>query len=233
MDFLTQYKQNQKTKAAAKKAGVKLLSSKQASQAAYKDLVKAYGKPKSLGDYMANYAAPKPNAGGYYNAVKGPAPYSPGANMTGYQKVPKFTPAQQPAPTPPATDTAPTQPTAPAPGTQPQTYLPVPTYEAPAGPNMEDLASQFAASIAEMQAGLMESFAAQQENFMQMQMAQDEKMQTLMSNIAQATAAQQDRPAVAGVKTAVGSSGDQMQIARRGVSGNFGRLGLRIKNLNV
>lgn len=218
-------------KAAAKKAGVKLLNPKQAKKQAYKDLVKAYGPPKSLGDYVANYAAPKPNAGGYYNAVKGPAPYSAKANMTGYQKVPKFTPAQtQPAPT---QETAPTQSTAPAPGTQQQTYLPVDTYEAPAGPNMEDLASQFAASIAEMQSGLMESLAATQENFMQMQMAQDEKMQTLMSNIAQATAAKQDRPTVAGVKTAVGSAGDQMQIARRGVSGNFGRLGLRIKNLNV
>ena len=41
------------------------------------------------------------------------------------------------------------------------------------------------------------------------------------------------RPDVVGVKTATGSSGTPMQIARRGATGAFGRSGMRIKALNV
>ena len=56
---------------------------------------------------------------------------------------------------------------------------------------------------------------------------------TDLQNVMQAQAQLRDRPTVAGIKTAAGSAGDAMQVARRGVSGTFGRRGMRIQSLNV
>ena len=42
-----------------------------------------------------------------------------------------------------------------------------------------------------------------------------------------------ERPEVAGVKMASGQAGTPMQIAKRGISGAFGRKGMRIQALNV
>ena len=98
---------------------------------------------------------------------------------------------------------------------------------------MADIAGQFAAQIAQMQQGFMQSMQQQSQQFQQMQASQDERMQNLMQTIAQSQAQRTERPTVAGVKTAVGSAGDQMQIAKRGVSGAFGRKGMRISNINV
>jgi len=66
-----------------------------------------------------------------------------------------------------------------------------------------------------------------------MQAAQEERMAGLQNMMIQQAASQAERPTVTGVKTATGSSGDAMQIARRGVSGTFGRRGMRISSLNV
>ena len=49
----------------------------------------------------------------------------------------------------------------------------------------------------------------------------------------QAQIANQTRPEVAGVKMADSGTGTPMQIARRGVTGAFGRRGMRIQGLNV
>ena len=68
---------------------------------------------------------------------------------------------------------------------------------------------------------------------MQMQQAQEERMAALQQQMQQAMVAQQTRPEVAGVKMAQGSAGTPMQIARRGVTGAFGRRGMRISALNV
>ncbi len=57
--------------------------------------------------------------------------------------------------------------------------------------------------------------------------------QSMQQQMQQAMVAQQTRPEVAGVKMAEGTGGTPMQIARRGVTGAFGRRGMRISALNV
>ena len=111
--------------------------------------------------------------------------------------------------------------------------LPVDEFPEPQGPSMEDIASQFSSQIAEMQAGFMQSMQQQQAMYQQMQASQSERMEALQQQMLQAQVAQQDRPQVAGVQMAQGTGGTPMQIARRGVSGSFGRRGMRISSLNV
>jgi hypothetical protein len=88
-------------------------------------------------------------------------------------------------------------------------------------------------SIAAMQQGFMQSMQQSAQQFQQMQQAQNERMEALQQMMIQSQASQAERPTVAGVKSAVGQSGTPMQIARRGVSGSFGRRGMRMKNINV
>ena len=107
MSWLQEWKQVQKIKQAAKEQGVELLSPKQKAKKDYEKLVEKYGKPKSLGDYVANYAAPKPHAGGYYNKKYGPAPGSPGTSKTGIQTIPQFKPKEDPKPDPDPTPAPP------------------------------------------------------------------------------------------------------------------------------
>ena len=98
------------------------------------------------------------------------------------------------------------------------------------GPSPQDM---FASQIASMQEMFQQSMMQQQQQYMQMQQAQDERMAALQQQMQQAMVAQQTRPEVAGVKMATGSAGTPMQIARRGVTGAFGRRGMRISSLNV
>ena len=126
---------------------------------------------------------------------------------------------------------------APAPAQQaapPQAAAPAPAAPAPTGPSQSDLMVQsLQDSIAAMQQGFMESMQQNAMQFQQMQQAQNERMEALQQMMIQSQASQAERPAVAGVQTAVGQSGTPMQIARRGVSGSFGRRGMRVQNLNV
>jgi len=98
------------------------------------------------------------------------------------------------------------------------------------GPNFEEL---LATQIASMQEMFTKSMQQQQDQYMQMQAAQEERMAALQQQMQQAMIAQQQRPTVAGVKMAEGTGGTPMQIARRGVTGAFGRRGMRISSLNV
>ncbi len=116
---------------------------------------------------------------------------------------------------------------------QQQTTLPVDNFPQPQGPSMEDIAAQFASQIAAMQQGFMQSMQQQSQMFQQMQTSQSERMEALQQQMMQAQVAQQQRPEVAGVKMAEGAAGTPMQIARRGVSGAFGRRGMRISSINV
>jgi hypothetical protein len=126
---------------------------------------------------------------------------------------------------------------APAPAQQaapPQAAAPAPAAPAPTGPSQSDLMVQsLQDSIAAMQQGFMESMQQNAMQFQQMQQAQNERMEALQQMMIQSQASQAERPTVAGVQTAVGQSGTPMQIARRGVSGSFGRRGMRVQNLNV
>ena len=131
---------------------------------------------------------------------------------------------QQAAPAPAATsDPA-------APSTPPT--LDVQGFPDPPAPDTS-MADALAAQIAEMQAGFMQSMQQQQSMFQQMQASQSERMEALQQQMLQAQVAQQERPQVAGVQMASGTGGTPMQIARRGVSGAFGRRGMSISSLNV
>ena len=125
-------------------------------------------------------------------------------------------------------------PAAPAPAQAPApTQLPTNTYAPPPGPSMGDIASQFSSQIAAMQQGFQESMQQQASQFAQMQQVQQDRMEAIQKQMLQAQMSAANRPEVAGVKTATGSSGTDMQIARRGATGAFGRSGMRIKGLNV
>ena len=110
------------------------------------------------------------------------------------------------------------------------TPTPTPTPTPPSGPSAEDL---LADQIASMQAGFMESMQEQAAMFQQMQTSQNERMAALQQQMLQSQVNQSERPQVAGVKMADGSAGNNMQISRRGVSGAFGRRGMRISSLNL
>ena len=125
---------------------------------------------------------------------------------------------------------APVQQTTPAVTQQPQqTQTPEPT-----GPSQSDLMlKSLQDSIAAMQQGFMQSIQQNAQQFQQMQQSQNERMEALQQMMIQSQASQAERPTVAGVKTATGQAGTPMEIARRGVSGTFGRRGMRISGLNV
>jgi len=92
--------------------------------------------------------------------------------------------------------------------------------------------ADFTSQINAMQTG----FETQLQNIAaQNQALRDEQTKRItdLQNVMQAQAQLQDRPTVAGIKTATGSAGNAMQVARRGVSGTFGRRGMRIQSLNV
>lgn len=97
------------------------------------------------------------------------------------------------------------------------------------GPSAEDM---FASQIKTLQDTFAATLKQQGDRFQEMQRAQEERMEALQQQMRQSAIAQQTRP-TAGVKMAEGSGGTAMQIARRGVTGAFGRRGMRISGLNV
>jgi len=102
------------------------------------------------------------------------------------------------------------------------------------GPSAAELAVEnFKQQIAFLTSNTESMLANQAKEFAKVQAAQDERMAEMRNMMIQQAASQAERPTVAGVKTATGQSGTPMQIARRGVSGAFGRRGMRIQSLNV
>ena len=107
------------------------------------------------------------------------------------------------------------------------------TTPEPTGPSKSDLAIQdLTDKIASLTSGFETQLTNQATEFDKIRKEQEQRM-TGLQNMFIAQRQQQDRPTVAGVKTATGSAGDAMQVARRGVSGAFGRRGMRISSLNV
>ena len=115
----------------------------------------------------------------------------------------------------------------------PTTSTPVTSAPAAAQPSKSDLAiEKLNDTIASLTSGFQTQLADQAAAFDKIRQEQEQRM-TGLQNMFIAQQQQQDRPTVAGVKTATGSAGDAMQVARRGVSGTFGRRGMRISSLNV
>ena len=98
------------------------------------------------------------------------------------------------------------------------------------GPSAEDM---FRDQIAGLEAGFAKSFKEQQDMFRIQMAEQNKRMAQLRQQMKEQAMAGRERPQVAGVKTAEGIGGTAMQIARRGVSGAFGRGGMRIASLNI
>ena len=114
-----------------------------------------------------------------------------------------------------------------------QTQTTTPTTPVDTGPSeSEKLAQQLRDSIASLSQGFETRLAAQQAESTRLAEEQAKRFETLQNQF-QAQTQMMQRPDVMGVKTAAGSGGDAMQIARRGVRGAFGRTGLRISSLNV
>ena len=104
------------------------------------------------------------------------------------------------------------------------------------GPSASDIAIQkLNDQIESLTTGFQSQLADQKASFENIISGQEDRMTGLTNMLiqSQAQAQQQSRPTVAGVQTATGSGGTPMQIARRGVSGTFGRRGMRIQSLNV
>ena len=181
---------------------------------------KAFGRAKDAFNNRGNRVRDR------MPAMKGPS-YSPLRISRGAGNVFDAGLNQRPQQAAPAPAAAP-EPTAPS---TPPT-LDVQGFPDPPAPDTS-MADALAAQIAEMQAGFMQSMQQQQSMFQQMQASQSERMEALQQQMMQAQVAQQDRPQVAGVQMAEGTGGTPMQIARRGVSGAFGRRGMRISSLNV
>lgn len=146
-------------------------------------------------------------------------------DMTVYHKLPTPQAAPAPAPAPPPA-------AAPAPAPSAPQPLPVNNFPPPPAPDTS-AADALAAQIAAMQQGFMQQIQQQQQMFQQMQQSQNENMAALQQQMMNAQAMQAERPEVAGVKMASGAAGTPMQIAKRGISGAFGRKGMRIQALNV
>ena len=106
----------------------------------------------------------------------------------------------------------------------------------PEGPTMEDM---FADTIAQMRAAYEQNLAQQQQQVAAMEQQQRQQMAVMQQQMreqqraASAQAQLAGRPSVLGVQTAQSSAGSPMQISRRGLTGAFGRKGMRIQSLNV
>ena len=130
----------------------------------------------------------------------------------------------------------PAPPAASPPPPAPPTAAPPAESQPDPGPSASDIAIQkLNDQIASLTTGFQSQLADQKASFENIISGQEDRMTGLTNMLiqSQAQAQQQNRPTVAGVQTATGSSGTPMQIARRGVSGTFGRRGMRIQSLNV
>jgi len=176
-----------------------------------------WGNLVPAGYELVGYKAPQ-MSGNFRSTNRAPIP------GTSFAVLRKQMPAPAPAAAAPAPQSAP----------PPAAAAPQPAAPADTGPSKSDLMLQsLQDSIAAMQQGFMQSMQQSAQQFQQMQQAQNERMEALQQMMIQSQASQAERPTVAGVKSAVGQSGTPMQIARRGVSGSFGRRGMRMKNINV
>lgn len=101
------------------------------------------------------------------------------------------------------------------------------------GPTMLDLANALGKQVGDLKTAFTDILASQGEQMRALQESQTANMEALTNAMMQAQAMNQQRPQVAGVKMATGAAGTPMQIARRGVTGAFGRRGMRISSLNV
>ena len=195
----------------------------------------------------------KPPAGLNYAGSKAKPPEGEGWQITGYnpvriamnpnrmgsgfrtEQVPIYgRSAPAPAPPPPPPAPAPAPAAAPAPARS--------TPAAPPPPASSNAAAGFASAIGAMQSQFQASLAQQAAQFADMQRAQEERMTALQQQMQEsqaqaaaqaAAAAASNRPTTVGVKTATGTAGSAMQIARSGVRGAFNRAGMRIQGLNV
>jgi flagellar capping protein FliD len=193
-----------------------------------KDLKKAIKKGKDVVGLLGSSKAPE----GYYQS--GTTTRDRGSRGTPqqfaiYTKLP--TPkAPKPAP-------APQQPQQSAPTQQPTGFNPTPldtgATPEPVQQQGPDFEAMLNAQIESMQQMFAESINQQMMQQQAMQQAQDERMAALQNQMQNQMMAMQQRPQTVGVEMATGAAGTPMQIARRGVTGAFGRRGMRISSLNV
>jgi hypothetical protein len=101
------------------------------------------------------------------------------------------------------------------------------------GPSTQDMIDAISTAVSGLSTGFGSAIEGISTEFAKLAGAQDDRMAELQKIMLQSQVMNQQRPEVAGVKTASGSAGNLMQIARRGVSGAFGRKGMRISGLNV
>jgi len=195
-----------------------------------------------------------PNQPGWGNRVP------PGYELIGYQspemytgrqrqtygstpKTPGFAILRKQAPPAPAP--------APAPKLAPIAKTPqpsrTPVQEPPKLPAVDPRVAQLEKTISGLKTDYSKSLKSYQAEAAKMAAAQNTRisdLQNLVTSTREQAAeqmrqaqmqfvAQLDRPTTAGVKTATGSSGTPMQIARRGATGAFGRTGMRISSLNI
>jgi hypothetical protein len=151
-----------------------------------------------------------------YKLVEGPL-----TNTSALQEA--WNKLQAPAPQPPVVNPPP--PTDPG----PTTTVNPPVTQKPE----DDVAKKFSDAIAGLTSGLNSQLTDITTQFANYQRQSEEQMAALRQSMLESQVRSFDRPEVAGVKSASGSAGDAMQIARRGVKGAFGRTGLRISSLNV
>ena len=142
-----------------------------------------------------------------------------------------------PAPAPPAPPPEPSAPAAPAaPVAQAAATETKAEIPKPPGPSQSELyEKKLKDQISVLTAGFTTQLTDQAATFNKIRQEQEDRITALQEEMkqSQAAAAAANRPTVAGVKTATGSAGTDMQIARRGVRGAFSRAGMRIQSLNV
>lgn len=139
--------------------------------------------------------------------------------------------------------TKPVRPAAPTPTYTPEPLVSAPptpttttTPTTPSAPSAEETLTNM---IGQLQQTLEDNILAQQtENTLQNESSREQisALAQLVADQQQVTSAQQQlagRPSVLGVQLAQSSAGSPTQIASRGLSGAFGRQGLRIQSLNV
>lgn len=97
----------------------------------------------------------------------------------------------------------------------------------------QDMIDAITAAVEKLSGGFGTAIEGIGTEFAKIAGAQDDRMAKLQEIMMQSQAMNQQRPEVAGVKMATGPAGNLMQIARRGVTGAFGRRGMRISSLNV
>jgi len=191
-----------------------------------------WGNRVPTGYELIGYQSPEMYTGKQLQ-LYGNTPKTPGFAILRKKAEPKPEPVAPPPPPPPTPAPAPEPP--PAPVVDP-------------GPSESDLAIKaLTDQISSMTTNTETLLADQAKEFDRIQTVQNDRisdLRDLVSSTKDQAAeqmrqaqmqfiAQLNRPTTAGVRTATGSAGTPMQIARRGTTGTFGRTGMRIRSLNV